>query len=109
MEERIVKKMMTSVKCTSCGQNYQIRDVRIISNHEDLYFLQLSCSSCGSLSLFTAAVNSKNLDIITDLTDAELADSPAAQAPVSDDVLDMHAYLKEFDGDFRRLFKSKKV
>jgi len=28
MEERIVKKLMTSVKCTSCGQNYQMHDVK---------------------------------------------------------------------------------
>jgi len=41
MEERIVKKLMTSVKCTSCGQKYEMRDVKILGNHEDLYFLQV--------------------------------------------------------------------
>ena len=30
MEERIVKKLMTSVKCTGCGQKYEMRDVKIL-------------------------------------------------------------------------------
>jgi len=30
MEERTVKKLMTSLKCTSCGHNYQMDDVKVL-------------------------------------------------------------------------------
>jgi hypothetical protein len=39
-----------------------------------------------------------------------IADGPprTAQAPVSiDDVLDMHEFLQEFDGDFQALFRGR--
>ena len=110
MEERIVKKLMTSVKCTSCGKYYQMRDVQILGNHQDLYFLQVSCSSCHSRFLITAVINdSKDPDTISDLTSAELTKFKHSGAPNADDMLDMHSYLKEFDGDFCGLFGYKKV
>ena len=109
MEERNVKKLMTSIKCTSCGQNYEMRDVKILGNHQDLYFLQVSCSSCHSRFLITAVINDKSSDIISDLTNVEFTKFKNANAPNANDVLDMHSYLKEFDGDFCRIFGYKKV
>ena len=108
MEERIVKKLMTSVKCTSCGQNYQMRDVQILGNHQDLYFLQVACSSCHNRYLITAVINDKNPDIVSDLTDTEFTKFKLSRALHANDVLDMHSYLKEFDGDFCGLFGYKK-
>ena len=109
MEEHIVKKLMTTVKCTNCGQNYEMRDVKILGNHQDLYFLQVSCSSCHSRYLITAVINDrKNPEIVSDLTDTESIKFKDSQVPGADDVLDMHSYLKEFDGDFSGLFSYKK-
>jgi ribosomal protein S27E len=109
MDERIVKKLMTSVKCTSCGQNYQMRDVKILGNHYSLYFLEVSCSSCHNRFLITAVINDKNTDSVSDLTDAEFNKFKLSRTLNDDDVLDMHSYLKEFDGDFCGLFGYKKV
>jgi hypothetical protein len=109
MEERNVKKLMTSVRCTGCGQKYEMRDVKILGNHQDLYFLQVTCSSCHSRYLITAVINDKkNPDIVSDLTDEEFIKFRDASAPNTNDVLDMHSYLKDFDGDFSGLFGYKK-
>jgi hypothetical protein len=110
MEESIVKKLMTSVKCTGCGQKYEMRDVKILGNHQDLYFLQVTCSSCHSRYMITAVINDKqNADIVSDLTGEEFSKFNQAAAPDTNDVLDMHAYLKDFSGDFSGLFGYKKV
>ena len=110
MEEHIVKKLMTSVKCTNCGQNYQMRDVKILGNHQDLYFLQVSCSSCHSRFLITAVINqSRNPEIVSDLTDAEFIKFKDARILNADDVLDMHSFLKDFKGDISGLLGYKKV
>jgi hypothetical protein len=110
MEERIVKKLMASVKCTNCGQNYQMRNVKILGNHQDLWFLQVSCSSCHSRYLITAVINQdSNPDIVSDLTDVEFTKFNHSRTLNADDVLDMYSFLKEFDGDFSGLFGYKKV
>ena len=110
MEERIVKKLMTSIKCTGCGQNYQMRNVKILGNHEDLWFLQVTCSSCHNRYLITAVINEdENVDIVSDLTDAEFIKFKHSGTPDADDLLDMHSFLKEFNGDFSGLFGYKQV
>jgi hypothetical protein len=110
MEERIVKKLMTSVRCTNCGLNYEMSNVKILGNHEDLYFLQVSCSSCHSRYLITAVINDRKVaDTVSDLTDTELIKFKDARIPSVNDVLDMHSYLKQFDGDFWGIFGYKKV
>ena len=109
MEERVVKKLMTSVKCSSCGQNYHMRNVKIIGNHQDLWFLQTSCSSCHSRYLITAIINQdENPGMVSDLTDAEFTKFEHSRALNADDVLDMHSFLKDFNGDFSGLFGYKK-
>jgi len=110
MEESVVKKLMTSVKCTNCGQNYHMRDVKILGNHRDLYFLQVSCSSCNSRFLITAVINeNRNQGIVSDLTDAESVRFKNSRPLNANDVLDMHSFLKDFNSDFSGLFGYKKV
>jgi hypothetical protein len=110
MEERIIKKLMTSVKCSNCGQNYQMRNVKIVGNHQAIWFLQVSCSACHSRYLITAVINqNENLDIVSDLTDAESSRFKIYCDLTADDVLDMHTFLKEFNGNFSGLFDSKTV
>jgi hypothetical protein len=109
MEERIVKKLMTSVKYPGCGQNYQMRNVKILGNHQDLWFLQVSCSSCHNGYLITAVINQdKNPEIVSDLTDAEFTKFQYSRPPNANDVLDMHSFLKDFNGDFSGLFGYQK-
>jgi hypothetical protein len=110
MEERIVKQMMTSVKCTSCGQKYQAQDIQILGCHQHLYFIQASCSACHTRYQITAVLKfGPNQEVTSDLTTTEMAEFQNSGSPNADDVLDMHSYLKHFDGDFAALFGYKKV
>jgi hypothetical protein len=110
MEDRIVKKLMTSVKCSKCGQNYLASDVKVLGNHEDLWFLQVTCSSCCSRYIITAVINKdNNPEFVSDLTDTELARFKNTPSLSADDILDMHSFLKKFDGDFSKLLGYKKV
>jgi len=53
-------------------------------------------------------INDKNSPaIVSDLTDEEFTKFKDASAPNTNDILDMHAYLKDFDGDFSGLFRNK--
>jgi len=48
-------------------------------------------------------------EVITDLTEAELDKFKNAGSLTDDEVLDMHNFLKGFDGNFSRLFSQRQV
>ncbi len=107
MEERLLKKLMTSVKCESCGQQYEVYNIDVLGHREDLWFLRVLCSACHTQSLVAAIVKEGDLpEAITDLTRAEL-DESGDNVIEANILLDMHNFLKEFDGDFSRLFSQE--
>lgn len=107
MEERIVKKLMSTVKCNQCGQAYQFEDVQVLGNHHELWFFNVYCPSCRSQYFIAANVTSDKTSIVSDLTSSDLARLQKANPLTSDDVLDMHEHLKNYQGDIRRLFSTK--
>ncbi len=105
MEERVLKKLMASIKCSFCGQQYEPRNIEILGHNETLWFLKVLCSSCHTRSLVAAIIEEDKLpELLTDLTEAERRKFELASGIEVDDVLQMHAFLKEFEGDFSRLF-----
>ncbi len=105
MEDNFIKRLMTSIECGVCGQHYEVDNVSVLSHQEDLWFLRASCSACHTQCLVAAVIKEDNvLEVITDLTEAELGKFEGGGALTADDVLNMHGFLKEFDGDFSRLF-----
>ncbi len=109
MEEGIIKKLITSMECSACGQCYEVGNIEILGHHEDLWFLSVFCPSCRSQYLVAAVVSPEERvpEIITDLTEADLVRLRDAGRLTADEVLDMHGFLKGFDGDFSRLLGSE--
>ncbi len=105
MEERLIKRLMASIKCDSCGQHYEARNIRVLGHGEGLWFLRVVCSSCQTQCLVAAIIKEdKRPEVITDLTEAELRKFAAKNAVGADDLLNMHNFLKDFGGDFSGLF-----
>ena len=108
MEERLIKKLMTSMKCESCGQNYEVYNIDILGHREDLWFLRVFCPICHTQCLVAAVVREGRVpELISDLAKEELDESRDTVIGM-DDVLDMHSFLKDFDGNFSRLFGQEK-
>ena len=105
VNEGVIKKLMSSVKCALCGQHYKEDSIKIIGHQENLWFLGVSCSACHSRSLVAAVIKEDRApEIITDLTEAEQEKFSNAGRLTADEMLDIHNFLKNFDGDFSRLF-----
>lgn len=106
MEDGLIKKLIASIKCGSCGQHYEEGNIDVIEHREELWFLRVLCSSCHVKCLVAAIIREdKKAEVITDLTEAELDGFMGAAGVMGDDILDMHNFLKDFDGDFPRLFR----
>ena len=106
MEEGLIKRLMTSIKCSACGCYYDIDNISILGHRETLWFVKARCSSCHTQCLVAAVIKEDGVpEVITDLAEAELDKFKDAGVLTVDEVLDMHIFLKDFDGDFSRLFR----
>ena len=106
MEEGLIKKLMASIKCDSCGRPYEARNVRVLGHGDGLWFLRVLCSSCHTRCLVAAIIKEDKVpEAVSDLTEAELGKFAVVDVIGADDMLNMHKFLKDFDGDFSRLFR----
>ena len=109
MEERLIKKLMTSIKCEECGQNYESFNIDILGHRNDMWFLRALCSSCHTQCLVAAVVREdKAVDGAADSTTTEVSEN-LGEAVGIDEVLDMHNFLVDFNGDFSSLFGQEKL
>ena len=103
MEERLIKRLMASMKCESCGQHYEVYNIDVLGHREDLWFLRVHCSACHTQCLVAAVVKESRMsEVVTDLSEIEL-DEFKDNVIETDDVLNMQNFLKDFDGNFSRL------
>ena len=108
MEENLIKRFMTSIKCSVCGQRYEVDNVKVLGHQEDLWFLSVFCSACQTQCLVAAVVKEgKTPKVTTDLTEAELDKFKKMDKLTANEVLDIHNFLRDFDGDFSQLFSQK--
>ena len=97
------------MKCNVCGKRYRQSNINILGNHDDLWFISVFCPTCQSQGLIAAIVSEMNpVEIITDLSEIEYARFENALSVDADDVLDMHYFLSDFEGDFQKLFQTER-
>ena len=100
MREAFLKRLFTMIKCESCGHNYEVSGIEILGHEDNLWLFSASCGFCQTQSLIAIVVKEgKIAEVITDLTEAEYERFSQNMTVGVDDVLDMHNFLKEFDGD----------
>jgi hypothetical protein len=107
MEDNLIRKLMASMKCESCGQSYEAGNIDILGHREDMWFMRVLCAACNTQCLVAAVIKEERASkAMTDLTERERAGFD--EEVEADDVIDMHTFLLDFDGDFSRLFGQPK-
>lgn len=119
--KRIVLKRME--RCSVCHRHFSTDDVHIINRQPDMWTMMVECTDCHSRNFVAALMNDGDagearlaLRELSDTIAQELApetqqiatpeeSAPAGDAVDANDVVDMHQFLDEFDGDFKRLFQ----
>lgn len=108
MREAFLKKLFAKVSCGVCGQKYDVSNIKILDQDEGLWVLSVYCNSCGTQGLVAAVVQEGNItDIVTDLTEAEYGRFEGGKLVGTEDVEEMRGFLKDFDGDFSKLFSEE--
>lgn len=113
-------------RCVVCHREYEISDITSVQRKPGVWTLMVECEQCHSRNYIAAVTQNGNPEDamfeVRSLTEQALKDVsrhnrqpdeqtlpevPEPREPVTAiDVLEMHDFLKEFDGNFARLFRS---
>ena len=115
-EERIKRLILAAVpRCGACQHGYTVVDFSIIGHREHLWMIAVLCSACQHQGFITAVVEGHGVEErhAPRASRAEFFTEETArivpQDPVTvDDLLDLHDFLDEFNGDFAGLFERRK-
>ena len=105
--------------CPVCGRSLRDCDLRMLRQVEDRYTVQVTCAACQVQFIVILAVQGEGIEPVAqdelaldvDLSDdvdllAEAASREPEPEPIqSDEILDVHLLLKDFDGRLTDLFK----
>lgn len=105
-EERYIKEVVVASigKCVGCGRPYDTDNITVLGHQDDLWFLMIVCRGCSSHGLVAAVLRDNKPTVLTELTEEECIRFQQAPKVSADDVLEVHEFLREFDGDFATLF-----
>lgn len=117
IERDDVVEMAARTRCAVCKTPYGRHGVRILGRRGSAWMIAVTCTHCETEGLMIATVHEDAKGIVS--IDQETETKPKImydvtydewiafqkRPPVSrDDVLDIHILLRDFDGDFARLF-----
>jgi len=118
---RIVVERMD--RCSVCHRAFDEDDVEVLSRKQDMWMMIVQCRDCQARSFVAALVGDATSMApsgqLFDLAAAEFGfeerfelddvfelDQVTEPALSVDDVIEMHEFLGDFDGDFKKLFDS---
>lgn len=106
----IVGQIKKNVHCPKCTGKYTDEDLEVIGNLGDEHvFFHASCFRCSAQSIINVSMH--NTDAMPEHMSLpefkKLGIAPRMGHISQDEVLDMHNFLKEFDGNFETMFESK--
>jgi hypothetical protein len=103
-KRQLVLKLISQLHCMECGRPYRRGDFVLVHRSDEVWLLNANCPECSQASHIVIFMQ---LDaqhrLTTDLTPEELRHAGGWPPITSDDILDVHAWLEEFDGDFEEL------
>lgn len=107
-------------RCVVCHREFSSDDIHVISRKPDIWTMLVECDDCHARNFVAAVLNEGDpqeaqlalrrlsqdaIDIEED-ENAILPEGPTTGERVTaGDVVDMHQFLDEFDGDFIRIFR----
>jgi DNA-directed RNA polymerase subunit RPC12/RpoP len=121
--KRIVLNRME--RCIVCHHQFETDDITVISRERDMWTMLVECTDCHARNFVAAVLNDGDPEeaqlalrrlserAIQELPshvepeiEPEIESAPQGEPVSAADVVEMHEFLKTFDGDFNRLFSS---
>jgi hypothetical protein len=92
--------------CPVCGRSLKGCDVQVLSHEEERFHLQVTCAQCQVTFIVVLAIAGGAVEEIEKSIPEPVGEPIAAAEPITvDEILDLHLYLKNFQGTFRELIQ----
>jgi hypothetical protein len=90
--------------CPVCGRSLKGCDIQVLSHEEERFHLQVTCAQCQVTFIVVLAIAGGGVEDIETVDVAAEEESAPAREPISvDEILDLHLYLKNFQGTLKEL------
>ena len=90
--------------CPVCGRSLKGCDIQVLSHEEERFNLQVTCAQCQVTFIVVLAVAGGAVEAGEAVEAEEAAEAAPAREPISiDEILDLHLYLKNFQGTLKEL------
>jgi hypothetical protein len=91
--------------CPVCGRSLKGCDIQVLSHEEERFHLQVTCAQCQVTFIVVLAVAGGAVEEIERAEPMPVVDeAPPAREPISvDEILDLHLYLKNYQGTLKDL------
>lgn len=104
----IVAQLKKNISCPKCKNGFQDEDIELVGSLGDEHtFFFATCADCDVETVVNVSLQMDESETLPNL--ARLGTAPRGNSISTNEVLDMHNFLKDFSGDFNSLFKSKKT
>ncbi len=90
--------------CPVCGRSLKGCDIQVLSHEEERFQLQVTCAQCQVTFIVVLAIAGGAVEEIESVEKPAAVELVAVREPISvDEILDLHLYLKSFQGTLREL------
>ena len=90
--------------CPVCGRSLKGCDVHVLSHEDERFHLQVTCAQCQVTFIVVLAIAGGAVDEIENATPEPVHEAMAPAEPISiDEILDLHLYLKNYQGTLKEL------
>ncbi len=104
----IVGQIKKNVECPKCSARFNDEDIEIIGSlGDEQVFVHACCNECESEAVINVTLQFGEDDEAFPSEIKRLGTAPRQEQISTNEVLDMHNFLKSFSGDFRGLFKKE--
>lgn len=96
-----IKRLVANIECANCRARYELGNIYVIGHRGDLWITAVVCGQCGTQGLIFAMVKEEGATEVAtlDVSAEEMLEFEGLSSISMDDVLDMHRFLKEYEGD----------
>jgi hypothetical protein len=92
--------------CPVCGRSLKGCDVQVLSHEEERFHLQVTCAQCQVTFIVVLAIAGGAVEEIEKVAaEAEVEPAVAAEPITVDEIIDLHLYLKSFQGTLKQLIQ----
>ena len=92
--------------CPVCGRGLKGCDVKVLSHEEERFHLQVTCAQCSVTFIVVLAIAGGAVEEIEKVVPERDLEPVAAAEPITvDEILDVHLYLKNFQGTLSELIQ----